>query len=72
MVRFYRYRSAVRHSDQVGYLGGIYALQAQLALSVHPAAKTALSMQGKAHYLELSAKAVQLFGGKGRQFASLV
>lgn len=54
----------IRHSDQVDYLGGIYALQSQLGLSVHPAAKTALSMQGKAHYLELSTKAVQLFGGK--------
>ena len=54
----------IRHSDQVDYLGGIYALQTQLGLSVHPAAKTALSMQGKAHYLELATKSVQLFGGK--------
>lgn len=54
----------VRHNDQVDYLGGIYALQSQLGLSVHPAGKTALSMQGKAHYLELSTKKVQLFGGR--------
>ncbi len=54
----------IRHSDKVDYLGGIYALQSQLGLSVHPAAKTALSMQGKAHYLELTTKSVQLFGGK--------
>jgi hypothetical protein len=54
----------IRHSDQVDYLGGIYALQTQLGLSVHPAAKTALSMQGKSHYLELATKSVQLFGGK--------
>ena len=54
----------IRHGDQVDYLGGIYALQTQLGLSVHPAAKTALSMQGKAHYLELVTKSVQLFGGK--------
>lgn len=53
----------VRHADQVDYLGGIYALQRQLGLHVHPAAKTALSLQGKAHYLELSTKKVQLFGG---------
>jgi len=52
----------IRHGEQVDYLGGIYALQTQLGLYVHPAAKTALSMQGKAHYLELSTKAVQLFG----------
>ena len=55
----------IRHGDQVDYLGGIHALQFQLGLSVHPAAKTALSLQGKAHYLELSAKKAQLFGGKG-------
>lgn len=54
----------IRHGDQVDYLGGIYALQTQLGLSVHPGAKTALSMQGKAHYLELATKTVQLFGGK--------
>ena len=49
----------IRHGDQVDYLGGVYALQTQLGLSVHPAAKTALSLQGKAHYLELSAKKAQ-------------
>lgn len=54
----------IRHGDRVDYLGGLYALQSQLGLSVHPAGKTALSMQGKAHYLELSTKKVQLFGGK--------
>ncbi|WP_114418440.1 type IV toxin-antitoxin system AbiEi family antitoxin [Marinospirillum perlucidum] len=53
----------VRHGDQVDYLGGIYALQTQLGLSVHPAGKTALSLQGKAHYLELATKKIQLFGG---------
>lgn len=55
----------VRHGDEVDYLGGVYALQAQLGLSVHPGGKTALSMQGKAHYLEFSAKKAQLFAGKG-------
>ena len=54
----------IRHGDQVDYLGGLYALQSQLGLSVHPAGKTALSMQGKAHYLELATRKVQLFGGK--------
>jgi hypothetical protein len=55
----------IRHRDQVDYLGGVYALQSQLGLFVHPAAKTALSLQGKSHYLELSTKNAQLFGGKG-------
>jgi hypothetical protein len=55
----------VRHSEKVDYLGAIYALQSQLGLSVHPAAKTALSLQGKTHYLEFAAKRVQLFGDDG-------
>ena len=54
----------IRHNDQVDYLGGIYALQKHLGSTVHPAGKTALALQGKAHYLELSTKRVQLFGGK--------
>lgn len=54
----------IRHGDQVDYLGGIYALQSQLGLHVHPAGKTALSLLGKAHYLEFSTKRAQLFGGK--------
>lgn len=55
----------IRHGDQVNYLGGVFALQSQLGLDIHPAAKTALALLGKAHYLELSSKKVQLFGGKG-------
>ena len=43
----------IRRFDQVDYLGGIYALQSQLGKTIHPAGKTALSMQGKSHYLEL-------------------
>ena len=54
----------IRHGDQVDYLGGVYALQTQLNLSVHPAAKTALSMLGKAQYLEMAVKSIQLFSGK--------
>lgn len=55
----------IRHEDQVDYLGGIYALQTQLGLSVHPGAKTALSLQGKAHYLEMNATKAQLFCHSG-------
>lgn len=55
----------MRYQDQVDYLGGVYALQAQLGLSAHPAAKTALSLQGKAHYLEMSAAKAQLFSHSG-------
>lgn len=51
----------VRSGDEVDYLGGVYALQSQLGLSIHPAAKTALMLQGKSHYLEFSTKKVQVF-----------
>lgn len=53
----------IRFGDVVDYLGGVYALQAQLGLSVHPAGKTALAIQGKSHYLALAVNRVQLFGG---------
>lgn len=53
-----------RTADQVSYEGAIYALQKQSGLHIHPGGRTALSLLGKAHYLELSAKKVTLFGGK--------
>jgi hypothetical protein len=55
----------IRYGDEVDYLGAVYAMQVQLGLSIHPGGKTALALQGKAHYLELSPKHVQLFGGQG-------
>lgn len=55
----------IRYGDQVDYLGGVYAMQTQLGLSIHPGGKTALGLQGKAHYLELSPKHAQLFGAQG-------
>lgn len=52
----------IKTGDKVGYEGAVYALQNQLALSVHPGGQTALSLLGKAHYLELSQTKVDLFG----------
>ncbi len=52
----------IRSQDQVSYDGGVYALQHQLGATIHPGGKTALSILGKAHYLELAAKTVTLFG----------
>jgi hypothetical protein len=57
----------VRNNDKVGYEGAIYALQEQGGLTVHPGGRTALSLLGKAHYLELSAGRVVLFGGSGEK-----
>jgi hypothetical protein len=55
----------IRTGDEVDYLGGIYALQKQAGLSIHPGAKNALLLLGKAHYLEIGKGKVNLFGGKG-------
>jgi hypothetical protein len=50
-----------RSGDTVDWLGALYALQKQAELNVHVGARTALGLQGQAHYLELNAKTVQLF-----------
>jgi hypothetical protein len=55
----------IRNGDYVGYEGAIYSLQQQIGLAVHPGGRTALSLLGKAHYLELAIKQVTVFGGKG-------
>ena len=52
----------VRSGEDVNYEGAIYALQEQAGMFVHPAGKTALSLLGKAHYLELSPSRVIVFG----------
>jgi len=60
----------IRVGDVVDYLGGIYALQTQLGMSVHPAGRTALSLLGQAHYLELSVNKALLFGGGDEKLPS--
>jgi len=56
----------IRGGDAVEWTGGLYALQQQLRLPVHAAAKTALQMQGYAHFLPLGkGGAVTLFGSPG-------
>jgi hypothetical protein len=52
----------MRVGEQPTYEGAIYALQQQAESSVHIGGKTALSLLGKAHYLELSTQQITLFG----------
>lgn len=52
----------IRENDQVDYLGAIFSLQRQLGLNIHPGAKTALSLHGKAHFLDFAQQEVYLFG----------
>jgi hypothetical protein len=53
-----------RSGDDVDYHGGIYALQNQAALTVHVGGRTALSLQGRAHYIDMAGGRAVLFGGK--------
>lgn len=55
----------IRTGDHVDLSGALYSLQSQLGLSTHFGGKTAMAMQGKAHYLELSNQKAQIFGTKG-------
>ncbi len=52
----------IRSGDKISYEGALYALQTQMDSDIHPGGKTALSILGKAHYLELSSKKAFLFG----------
>jgi len=53
----------LRAGDTVDWTGALYALQAQLGLSVHIAGSTALTLQGYAHNLAFgSNQAAMLFG----------
>ena len=54
----------IRHNDYVTYEGAIYALQKQAGLNIHIGGKSALSLLGKSHYLNLSDKKITLFGDK--------
>lgn len=52
--------------DKVEWTGGVYAIQEQLRLPVHVGAKTALHLQGFAHFLPLGkGTTVSLFGAPG-------
>lgn len=57
----------VRTNDKVGYEGGLYALQTQAGLTIHPGSRTALSLLGKSHYIDLSVSRVVLFGNSGEK-----
>jgi len=56
--------ASIRYNDQVDYLGAVYTLQHQLHLTIHPAAKTALGLLGRTHYLEMNQQSVYLFGNE--------
>jgi hypothetical protein len=53
----------MRVGEKPSYEGALYALQQQNESSIHLGGKTALSLLGKAHYLELSTQQIIMFGG---------
>lgn len=53
----------MRVGEKPTYEGALHALQQQSGSSIHLGGKTALSLLGKAHYLELSTQQITLFGG---------
>ncbi len=55
----------IRSGESVDYKGALYALQEQAGLSVHIGGRTALSLLGQAHYLELAQTTAVLFGDAG-------
>jgi hypothetical protein len=55
-----------REGDKLEWTGGLYAIQQQMGLALHAGGKTALQMQGYAHFLPMKqSTAVFLFGAPG-------
>ena len=61
-----------RSGENIDWSGGVYALQTQLGMSVHPGGKTALEIEGSAQYLpaDFKQKKIVLFGSKGEKLPS--
>ncbi len=56
----------VKEGDKVEWTGGLYAIQEQMGLPIHSGGKTALQMQGYAHFLPMGKSiTVSLFGPPG-------
>lgn len=55
--------AVIRQGDKVDYYGAIYALQKQAGLSIHVGGRSALSLQGKGQYIDMSSSRVVLVGG---------
>lgn len=53
--------------DRVEWGGGVYALQNQLGLTVHPGGKTALELQGFSQYVAESTTRLFLYGLRGEK-----
>jgi len=52
--------------------GAIYALQQQAGMQIHIGGRTALGMQGYAHYIEVDSKEILLFAEAGKKLPNWV
>lgn len=59
--------AVIKSGDKPRIEGALYALQKQGGSEIHTGGKTALSMLGKAHYLEFKRQNYVLFGAKGER-----
>jgi len=58
----------IRADDKVDWMGAIYAIQQQLNLPIYPAGKTALQLQGYAHFVPLGSNyPIWLLGQPGNK-----
>jgi len=53
--------AVIRKGDTVEWPGGLFALQTQLHIHVHVGGKSALELQGYAHFLKLSQSGIHLY-----------
>ncbi len=60
------YGAYKRYQDQIDWFGGLFALQTQLSYKIHAGGKTALELQGYAHYLSEKPAQCYLFADKGQ------
>jgi Transcriptional regulator, AbiEi antitoxin, Type IV TA system/Transcriptional regulator, AbiEi antitoxin N-terminal domain len=55
----------IKVGDTYNWPGGLWAVQQQLNLAIHPAGKTALELSGYGHFLPMRQPTVILFGATG-------
>lgn len=60
----------IRKGDKVNWLGALYSLQQQSTNKISIGGRTALGLQGKAHYLEFDRQKIFLFAPRGTTFPS--
>jgi hypothetical protein len=57
--------AVVKSGDKADWPGGVYSLQKQLHLPIHPGGKTALVLQGFGHYVPFGRERVIMFTRRG-------